>query len=139
MTRIERYYEMIGRLLAFLVSQGLAKVTLRSSNAREILSSDGADSDDDMSDFKDVVHWMASERLIRFSSYYQATSFIFSEVQLTSRGISLIQATPDSTPLNASIEKTLTDNAEGGLDASTYTKIGALAGGLLGGFTKSIG
>lgn len=57
----------------------------------------------------------------------------FNGMQLTSKGIALIQAKPDGTPLQASIEETVTDNTGSDLDASTYTRIGAL-----GGFTRSI-
>lgn len=135
MTKMERHYEMIGRLLAFLVSQGLARVVLQQSNARDIL---GGGDGRAMRDFVDVVLWMAAEKLIRIETYNDGADFAFNRVQLTSKGIGLIQAKPDDAPLLASIEETVANNTGNGLDVSTYVKIGALVGSLLGGFTKSI-
>ncbi|MGH6925095.1 MAG: hypothetical protein ACRED5_15280 [Propylenella sp.] len=60
-------------------------------------------------------------------------------MQLTSKGIAVIQANPGDVEIGESIEKTVTEAKPGDLDASVYTKIGSFVGGLLGGFTKSIG
>lgn len=139
MTTIECHYETIGRILSHLVKQGLARVTLDTSSAGQLVPEDVSGRTEMMAAFADVVHWMQSEHLIRMSQYNELEGhFAFYNVQLTARGIALIQAEPDGMMLGKSIERTVAEDAGEGLDASVYTKIGAFVGGLAGGFTKSI-
>lgn len=70
------------------------------------------------------------EGLIRVKSIQEFDGgYAFNGVQLTSRGIAIIQAKPKDPDLGESIEKKLSE--PGDTDAATYTKIGAFVGGVI--------
>lgn len=138
-SRMDYHYETIGRVLSHLVGQGLGRVDLDPSDAFEIMAHTIGDEDEVLKTFSDVLHWMHDEGLIRTTSIQGLTdtAYAFNGVQLTSRGIAIVQAKPNDPELGESIERTVAQ-ARGNLEASFFTKAGSFVGGLLGGFTKSI-
>lgn len=95
------------------------------------------DEEEVLQTFADVLHWMNDEGLIRVGQVQEYDGgFAFSGVQLTSRGIAVIQAKPNDPELGESIEKKVSETKS--LDASAYTKIGSFVGGLIGGATQAL-
>lgn len=139
MSNIQRHYEIIGRILSFLVNQGLRRIDFDPSGASEIMESSESD-DEFMKTFTDVLRWMHEEGLIRAANISETMDGVafFIGVQLTAKGIAVIQADPGDPELGTSIEKRVTET-RGSLDASVFTKIGSFVGGMLGGFTKAVG
>jgi len=141
MSKMDFHNEVMGRILAYLIEQGLSRVNFVPQQVPTILG--GGDIKDAglQRTFADVVQWMTDEGLVRVRavSFDMSGAASFMGVQLTSRGIAVIQAKPDDPDLGESIEQKVTEKREGGLDAHTFTKIGSMVGGILGGFTKSIG
>ncbi|MQX63960.1 hypothetical protein GHK78_13045 [Sinorhizobium meliloti] len=87
--------------------------------------------------FADVLHWMNNEGLIRVSNIHEYEGgYAFSGVQLTSKGVAVIQVKPNDPELGESIEKKISE--PGSLDASVYTKIGSFVGGVIGGVTQAL-
>jgi hypothetical protein len=90
---------------------------------------------------RDVVVWMRDEGLIRIESLAESLGGSFSAdgVQLTSRGIAILQQKTSDSELGKTLETTLSEPEKAGeLSASIYVKIGSFVGGALGGFTKAI-
>jgi hypothetical protein len=140
MSNIEYHYQTIGRVLAHLVDRGLRRVDLDSEDAMVIMTERWGDEEEVVAVFADVLQWMIAERLIRASSVAEYDGgYDFIGVQLTSRGISVIQADLDDAKPGETIERTIAKRGAAGLDAPTYTKIGSFVGGFMGGFTKSMG
>lgn len=80
---------------------------------------------------------MNDEGLIRIRSIQEFEgAYSFNGVQLTAKGLAVVQAKPDDPDLGESIEKKVSDKAD--LDASVYTKIGSFVGGLLGGAAQAM-
>ncbi|MEI8703407.1 MAG: hypothetical protein E5Y79_09605 [Mesorhizobium sp.] len=139
MATIEYHYQTMGRILSHLINQGLARVDFEPADAMEIMTERWGSEEEVLATFADVLHWMRSEGLIRTTAVQEYDGgYAFSGVQLTSKGIAAIQAKPDDAELGETIEKKVTESAEGSLDPSIYTKIGAFVGGFTGGFTQSI-
>jgi hypothetical protein len=139
MSNIEYHYQTIGRILAYLVNKGLARVEFDASDAMEIMTERQRDEEEVLSTFSDCLHWMNDEGLIRvanISEYDGGYNFI--GVQLTSRGIALIKSDPNDKEIGSSIEKRVTDSGGSDLGSSVYTRIGEFIGSALGGFTKSL-
>ncbi|TAV18922.1 hypothetical protein [Rhizobium ruizarguesonis] len=138
MTTMDNHYEIMGRILAHLIKVGLRRVEFTEDDAYKILSN-GIETDEDLPViFADILRWMLEENLIRSGRIHlmMDSSYIFQDVQLTSRGIAAVQAKPTDPSLGESVEETVAGNDE--LDASTYTKIGSFVGGLMGGFTQAL-
>lgn len=107
------------------------------ADAMEIMTERHGDEEEVIQTFADVLHWMLREGLIRAHSVQEFEGgYTFSGVQLTSKGIAVIQAKPNDPDLGESIEKKVAE--KGDLDASTYTKIGSFVGGLIGGATQAL-
>ncbi len=89
--------------------------------------------------FNDALYWMLDEGLIRVANKSETLggTLLLVGVQLTSKGIAVIQTKIDDPEIGESIERAATE-AKGGLEPSHYTNIGSFVGGILGGFTKSI-
>lgn len=137
MATIDYHYETMGRILSYLIQQGLKRVDFDNSDAMEIMTERHGDEEEVIQTFADVLHWMLSEGLIRAHSVQEYDGgFAFSGVQLTSRGVAAIQATPNDPALGESIEKTVND--KGSLDSNTYSKIGSFIGGFVGGVTQAL-
>jgi hypothetical protein len=139
MNTIDYHYETLGRVLAHLVNQGLSRVDLESSDAMEIMTHRIGDEEEVLSTFADVVRWMEAEGLIRITEALEflGGGFAFTGVQLTSKGIAVVQSKPEGDETSETIAEKVAGKP-GELDPPSYTKIGAFVGGLLGGFTKSI-
>ncbi|MBD9638474.1 hypothetical protein IB277_19410 [Ensifer sp. ENS07] len=137
MSTIDYHYETMGRILSHLIHQGLKRVDLDDTDAMEIMTERHGDEEEVIQTFADVLHWMLSEGLIRAHSVQEFEGgYAFSGVQLTSKGIAVIQAKPNDPELGESIEKKVDE--KGDLDASAYTKIGSFVGGLIGGATQAL-
>lgn len=135
MSTIDYHYETIGRILSHLVQQGLKRVDFESSDAMDIMTERRGDEEEVVQTFADVLHWMNDEGLIRIGAIQEYDEgFAYSGVQLTSRGIAVVQAKPNDPELGDSIEKKVSE--KGDLDATAYTKIGSFVGGLIGGATQ---
>lgn len=136
---IEYHYQTMGRILSHLIKHGLGRVDFEAADAMDIMTERWGSEEEVLAAFSDVLHWMHSEGLIRVSGIQEYDGgYAFSGVQLTSKGIMAIQAKPDNEEIGETIEKKVLESAEGELDASIYTKIGAFVGGFTGGLTKSI-
>ena len=140
MSDIEYHYQTIGRILAYLVNHGLARVDLSSRNAMEIMTERRGDEAQIVSAFGDCLLWMRDEGLIRVARHtpFLNGDYHFSGIQLTSAGIALIKADTKDEQIGGSIEKRVTDSSGGDLGTSVYTKIGEFVGSALGGLTKSL-
>jgi hypothetical protein len=124
-------------MLDHLLAAGMGRVDIRSSDASRILKTE-ADKDLQKG-FADVIIWMINEGLIRNGNLTQTLdgNSFFMGVQLTSRGLAILNQERIGAESQKSIEKTLEDG-KGELAPSVYVKIGAAIGGALGGFTKAI-
>jgi hypothetical protein len=125
--------------LAYLVERGLSTTDLSMRNAIEIMTERRGDESEVIKTFCDVLKWMLSEDIIRVRKLSEnlGGGYMFVGVQLTSKGIALVSA-PHEAELGGSIENQITKSEGKPLDTSIYTKIGELAGGFAGGFTKSV-
>ncbi|CTQ42698.1 hypothetical protein [Roseibium aggregatum] len=140
-TTLDKHQEIIGRMMKGLVDSGLEKIGFGDHMALEFL---GLNTDQDApknSEIADVVSWMISEGLIRSDagpdqSYWRmGGGFLFPGLQLTSKGLAALDVIrSQEEKLSHQIDK-----PKGELSPATYTKLGSLIGGILGGFTKSIG
>ena len=134
---LDYHYQTVGRILAYLIENGLKKINIEPSDAMPIMTETWGTEEEVLSSFSDIIEWMLDEGLIRAEAKSQSLdgpTSLFG-VQLTSKGIGLIQIKPEN---DKSIEETIRDAPKEGLDAQTYTKIGAFAGAALGGLIKSI-
>jgi hypothetical protein len=137
MSTMEYHYQTMGRILSNLVKAGLSRVNFDDSDAMEIMTHRIGNEEEVLQTFADVLHWLNDERLIRVKSIQEFDGgYAFNGVQLTSKGIAIIQAKPKDAELGESIEKTLAK--PGTLDASVYTKIGSFVGGLIGGGIQAL-
>jgi hypothetical protein len=137
MSTIEYHYEIMGRILSHLVNAGLSRVDFEPSDAMDIMTHRVGDEDDVVNAFADVLHWMKDEGLIRVGSVQEFDGgYAFNSVQLSSKGIVVVQTKPTDPELGDSIETRVGDKGE--LDISVYTKIGSFVGGLIGGATQAL-
>lgn len=138
---LDYHYKTIGFILKDLVDYGLRRADYSSENALEVMLYREGNEEDVLVIFNDVLHWMLDEGLMRAASI-QAGEYCdyFNGVQLTAKGIAVINAPPIAgSSLDNTIEKTITEAPKGDLGADIYAKIGSLVGGLLGGFQQSYG
>lgn len=130
MSTMEYHYQTMGRILSHLVSAGLSRIDFDESDAMDIMTHRIGDEEEVLKTFADVLHWLNDEGLIRVKSIQEFDGgYAFNAVQLTSKGIAIIQAKPEDPELGESIEKKLAE--PGATDAATYTKIGAFVGGVI--------
>lgn len=136
---VEYHYETLGRILTFLAQKGFARVRLDELDAMNIMSRTVGDEADVLTTFANVLHWMHAEGLIRVSQVHEHSSgYIFAGVQLTSKGIGVLQANPGNEAIGESIEKRAATNSDGEIRSPVFVQMGEFVGSLLGGFTKSI-
>ncbi|UIK04818.1 hypothetical protein [Neorhizobium galegae] len=137
MSTMEYHYQTMGRILSHLVNAGLSRVDFANSDAMDIMTHRIGDEEEVLKTFADVLHWMNDEGLIRVRSIQEFDGgYAFNGVQLTSKGVSIVQAKPGDPDLGESIEKKVSEKGE--LEASVYTKIGSFVGGLIGGATQAM-
>ncbi|WP_420409394.1 hypothetical protein [Hoeflea sp.] len=140
MSDLEYHYETIGRILDFLVSNGLRRFGLESSDAMEIMTHRIGDEEEVLATFNDVLHWMLDEGLIRCSSVQDGGYCdYFNGTQLTSKGIAIIQSKVQIEGLPGNVQDTLSQGDRGSLTGEVYQKIGSFVGGAAGGFLQSFG
>lgn len=136
-TTLEYHYETIGYVLEHLVSTGLRKVDLEASDAMEVMIHRMGNEEEVLATFNDVLHWMIDEGIVRASSIQAFDSCdIFNGVQLTSKGIGVLQLKPEG---ESTIAEELSKGERGSLGSDAYGKIGSFVGGVLGGFSQSFG
>jgi hypothetical protein len=139
MSNIEYHYQTIGRILAYLINKGLARVDLEAGDAMGIMTERRGDEEEVLRTFSDCLHWMHDENLIRVAKISEYDGgYDFMGVQLTSQGIALIKQNPNDAEIGASVEKRVTEGGGADLGSTVYTKIGEFVGSALGGFTKSM-
>lgn len=139
MSEMAYHYQTVGRILAYLVNRGLARVDLDPSDATAIMIETRGDEEQVHATFVDCLRWMLAEGLIRSHSAeeYQG-GYSFMGVQLTSAGIALIRSDTKDPDIGGTIQERIANSDGRDLGASVYTKIGEFTGSFLGGFTKSI-
>jgi hypothetical protein len=138
MSTMQYHYETMGRILSHLVNQGLSRVDFEPSDAMDIMTERRGSEEEVLKTFTDVLHWMHDEDLIRVSSLNEYEGgFSLLGVQLTSKGIAIIQTETKDAELGDTIERKVAEH-DGEFDSSIYAKIGELVGSLAGSFTKSI-
>lgn len=137
---LDYHYQTIGFILKDLLDHGLRKIDYSDENSMEVMLTREGDEEEVHATFNDVLHWMLDEGMIRADAIQDGDPCdYFSGVQLTSKGIAIIQAKPPvESDLKQSIVKTIQEPPMGGLGADVYGKIGSAVGGLLGGFTQAI-
>ncbi|TPN80644.1 hypothetical protein FJ987_01010 [Mesorhizobium sp. CU2] len=123
-------YEVIGRILAKLILNGLRRQELEAKH----VFSEQYPTGDDVHHFVDVMEWLRAEGLVTVLSQNIAGGYF--GAQLTAKGIAAIEkgAFNGSTSIREAVE-----GKPGGLSAESYGKIGSLIGGLIGGFAQSAG
>ncbi|NLS20323.1 hypothetical protein HGP16_27720 [Rhizobium sp. P40RR-XXII] len=137
MSTIEYHYQTMGRILSYLVNAGLSRVDFDPSDAMDIMTHRIGDEEEVLRTFADVLYWMKDEGLIRVRRIQEFDGgYAFNGVQLTSKGVSIVQTKPNDPDLGESIEKKV--SVKGELEASVYTKIGSFVGGLIGGATQAM-
>ncbi|MBB2707759.1 MULTISPECIES: hypothetical protein [Rhizobium] len=137
MSTMEYHYQTIGRILSHLINAGLSRVDFDESDAMDVMTHRIGDEEAVLRTFADVLHWMNDEGLIRVRSIQEYEGgYAFNGVQLTAKGVSVVQTKPNDPDLGESIEKKVSDKGE--LDASVYTKIGSFVGGLIGGAAQAM-
>ncbi|MFD2058265.1 hypothetical protein ACFSQT_35835 [Mesorhizobium calcicola] len=138
---LDYHFQTIGFILKDLLDHGLRKVNYSAENSMEVMLYRAGDEDEVHATFNDVLHWMIDEGLIRTDSIQDGDPCdYFNGVQLTSKGIAIVQAKPpEGSDLEYSIVKTIQEPPKGGLGADVYAKIGSAVGGLLGGLAQAMG
>jgi len=137
---LDQHYEVVGRILVKMASLGLKRIEdIHHGNAVELFGklSDSPTADSEV--YQDVLEWTFAEDLLRRSSGGSKREgvYVFNNVQLTAKGIGVIEANPrGGFGLSKSIKET--EKTEADLSPNVYAKIGSFVGGLLGGFTTSI-
>lgn len=130
-------FEIVGRILSKLAGGGLRRIDLWPVDLFELhyLDEEWVELDQH---FYDVMTWLEKEGAITFQEQIAGTvgESGFGGVQLTSLGIKLLSSDTGEELPGGTIKETLSQDAS--LAPTIYTKIGALFGGLLGGFTKTI-
>ncbi|WP_028734635.1 hypothetical protein [Rhizobium leguminosarum] len=111
MSTIEYHYQTMGGILSHLVGAGLSRINLDDSDAMDIMT-------------------------IASAMRKKSGGYAFHGIQLTSKGIAIIQTKPKDPELGESIEKKLAE--PGNTDAATYTKIGAFVGGVIAGGIRTL-
>lgn len=140
MSDLEYHYETIGRVLDHLVSNGLRRLDFEAADAMDVMTHRIGDEVDVLATFNDVLHWMLGEGLIRCTSVQDCEYCdYFNGVQLTSKGIAIIQTNAPIDGLDANVQDTLTQADMGSLSSDVYQKIGSFVGGAAGGFLQSFG
>ena len=90
--------------------------------------------------FYPCIEWLEAEGLIRVGEYARDLGGIADgevhNISLTSRGMALLGQTIDVNGQNEKLSETVKKVSEGRVD---YHRIGDAVGGILGGFTKSMG
>ena len=82
-------------------------------------------------------YWINSKGLIRIANIQEYDGgYIFSGIQLTSKGVANIQAKATDSKLGDSIEKKVSGNRD--FDTSVYTIIGSFVGGRLDRATQTM-
>jgi len=134
-SKLDRHLEMVGRTLALLVANGLARVDLSTEDASIILKMD--DSTELRAEFGNIIYWMISEGLVREGQNYSILDddITFCDIQLTSRGLAVLQSRLPDTDI--SIADRLSEDKNGSLTGENYAKLDSLVGGILGGFAQS--
>lgn len=138
---LDYHYQTIGFILKDLLDHGLRKVDYSDENSMEVMLYREGVEEEVHATFNDVIHWMIAEGLIRADKIQDGDPCdYFSGVQLTAKGIAVVEAKPpEQSELKQSIVKTIQNPAKGELGADVYVKIGSAVGGLLGGFVQAIG
>lgn len=140
MNEIEYHRYTVGRILAYLINKGLARVNLHETDATNIMIERRGDEEEVQTAFLDCLHWMRDEGLIRVASIDEyGGGYSVLGMQLTAAGLALIRQGTDDPDIGPSIEERVTRAKDGELDARDYSKIGDFVGGVLGGITKALG
>lgn len=130
-------FEIVGRILSKLAGGGLRRIDLWPVDLFEqhYLDEGWIELDEH---FFDVMTWLMKEGAITYQEEIPGTAGEsgFGGVQLTSLGIKLLSFNTGEELPGATINETLSQDVT--LAPPIYTKIGALVGGFLGGFTKTI-
>jgi hypothetical protein len=137
--KIDYHYYILGRVLFELAAQGLKRVDFDSSSAFEIMDYRHGDEEDVLQDFCDVLHFMINEKIISARSIQEFDGgYAFNGVQLTSKGLQLVNEKAGLSEIRGSIVENATATQSNNQSAP-YAKWGEFIGGLLGSFTNSIG
>ncbi len=85
--------------------------------------------------------WMLGEGLIRARNVRERDeqTAYFSDVQLTSKGIAILQSRTNDDSLGETVEETFGKTEKGELTPDVYAKIGSFVGAAAGGFIQSLG
>jgi len=130
-------FEIVGRILSRLAKGGLRRTDLWPVDLFELnyLDEEWPEIDEH---FYDVMTWLEKERAITYQEQLSGTAGEsgFGGVQLTSLGVTLLNSDTGEELPRSSIQETLA--VDKSLAPTVYTKIGALFGGLLGAYTKTI-
>ncbi|RVC78057.1 MAG: hypothetical protein EOS58_06235 [Mesorhizobium sp.] len=126
MNSLNDSYEVIGRILAKLILNGLRRQRLEPNHVMENVDSDATHH------FVDVMEWLRNEGLVTSQAQYTDGSYF--GAQLTAKGIAAVER--GSFDGSTSIRETV-EAKPGGLTSDSYGKIGSLIGGLIGGFAQS--
>lgn len=142
MTALERHYEIIGRILVHMASIGLKRIEFL--NHETVIVEFGSLTDNPREDseaYQDVLEWMFAEGLLRrdpdSGGSKRAGVFVFGDVQLTAKGIAVIERDLQA-GLGIKRISQAGATASGDLTPGVYVKIGSLVGAMIGGFTKSL-
>ena len=130
LTNLERSERVVSAIVAFLMEQGFKDGSL---------SFDSLNLDDEHRSFFDTsVRWLLDEGIIRAVNHIEVikgTSELDRPV-LTSKGFLLLNQRVDFMEGAERVGEVVKKTA---LNEGSYSKLGSLIGGVLGGFTKSIG
>ncbi|MEQ9260308.1 MAG: hypothetical protein RIG84_14565 [Roseovarius sp.] len=119
--------EMVAKIVSFLAERGV-----RQSDVSAQVLGYTQDNQVDVL-FANAMKWLIDEGIVRQTALHETQGGMAKGCVLTSRGFALLaQPFEGSLTLGTAIRKT----AESG---AGYSNVGDLLGGLLGGFTKSLG
>lgn len=139
---LDYHHYTLGRILFYLAKQGLRRTNFDQSDAMEIMDYRKGDEAEVVAVFHDVLLFMDSEGIIRVSHYQpHSGGYYFNGVQLTAKGLQLIQADPSKidNSLKGSIVANTASPEVTSIDNSYYNKWGEFAGSFLASITKSLG
>jgi hypothetical protein len=139
-TNLDYHYYTLGRILFDLAERGLSKVHYDQSSAMDVMSFRRGDEQEVLRVFADVLSFIVSEGIIRVDSVQEYDDgYSYNGVQLTSKGLALIQTKPQLATLSGSIVENAAEEKQKGADQSFFSKWGEFAGSFVGSITKSLG
>lgn len=135
---LEAQSQVVSAILAKLIDSGIVKTTISASDfSSEFVEAGYPEKFDSDGLLTDLLNWLQDEEIVRHDGGYQGDDETVFECVITGKGMHLLQTKSEilggKTPLEI-----VAGNKTGDSSAKGFVQVGALLGGMMGGFTKAI-